>query len=643
MASQNRKVLFLLLLTLGMLVLITSCAVPVPSEQPAPTATGTLVISAPFTAEVREEVLVKVTSRGQPVDGVSIKANAEVKITDGGGIGALIFESTGAFKITATREGYDDVSVGINIYPKGNEQIPIRGFCWDESILGTDPHVMRSAGANYVWLKQNYDIDNEFNLLPCIRTFGLYPEGPEYVSQQEAMRLIEYMICEAHTYGLKVHLVAVFLMWKDKPNVGPEQVPEQHKDDFLERLSHIVLRWAEFAERNGVEMLSPVCDLETYIGCERSWKWHHEMLPKLREKFSGKLVVDGPFDIMFSKCDFNYAGYDYVGTGMYAQHVNSWEEARQMIRTYLDYLDLAKKKYGVKTLFTRVGPLGVNSAGLLKGYEDDPVKAKVKFWEVVMEESIGRVDGFCFYSAEYPGPRPVCGEKGPQGWFFKEIVQGKEPYYSVRNFFTESYDAPQLSPLIRAESIVIDGDDNDWHDMGPVCVDSITDVPYEWVWGYAPPDDNSKVNIKEFYAAIDEKYLYVMCKFVGPPNIGLKISLDTDLDGAEDYHIYTSAPRNGDVSIMSSVIGEDCHWIHQHVAEAKIAYGKVVEVRIPLEAIRVPKKLAITVWSLTESEIVSFDLDRCGEQELNLDIKPMSEGTEYSETRAQHRTLSHLL
>ncbi len=65
------------------------------------------------------------------------------------------------------------------------------------------------------------------------------------------------------------------------------------EDVFFERrdlISDRVLEWAEISEELGVEYFSPWTEVDA-MGFQRAVDWHSEILPKVRQKFSGKVFA----------------------------------------------------------------------------------------------------------------------------------------------------------------------------------------------------------------------------------------------------------------------------------------------------------------------------------------------------------------
>jgi hypothetical protein len=409
-------------------------------------------------------------------------------------------------------------------------------------------------------------------------------------------------VSAAKAYGLDVYIIP-FLMWEGWEGGGVEKVPEEHLDNFLEQLNDRAIQWAEFAERNDVEMLTPMCETHLYLGWEGSSQWHQEILPKLREVYSGKLIVahqnNVDFPTMGEKIpELDYGGYDYAGLSWVLQHVNSWKEAEEAIRKTLDHADHMRGEYDVGIIHSRLGSLGVKAEKLVQGYEDHLGDVKLRLYRMVMEESTDRIDGVFFYAWQYShkGGAHIYCKRTPEGWRMVDAWQGKEPYYFVKEYFTNPDDKlaeAGYGSLDNSLGISIDGDGEDWRSADPACVDPRGDV-FNWEEGAHVGEGPLGKDLKALYAVKDHESLILAIETYNGISGRYKIVLDTDLNGQEDHHVLTDP--SGRAGLVGTVY-ENERPSHYNIGSVPCAYGDVVEVRIPLDMIENPEKLGIRIYS----------------------------------------------
>ncbi len=108
--------------------------------------------------------------------------------------------------------------------------------------------------------------------------------------------------------------------------------------EILENLTPLVMEWAEIAEKYGVEMYSPVNETQTFVrSSEEASQWAQKILPGLRERYGGKLVLRSHGGAEFNSFEPNASGYDLVALSGCStwQPLESW---RAHLREQLDNL-----------------------------------------------------------------------------------------------------------------------------------------------------------------------------------------------------------------------------------------------------------------------------------------------------------------
>ena len=590
-----------------------------PSEIPVPSKP--LEISGPWMAEVGEEVAFKVTSEDRPVQEVVVTpTGCAEKSTDLNGIVSLRFEKVGAYRVVASKKGYDHAYTLIEIYPKGNDAIQIRGIRWPYPPFSCERlHSIRMMGANYLALKVWYLIDNRGKISPAIHSEDNIVLG---VTWENFEAYAQCTISEAKSYGFKILLVP--FLWEegrrlDEP-VEPQTFIKGSLEMFEEEITNITLKTANLAEKYGVEMLIPLSDLYSYTSWNFASLWHQKMLPKLREVYKGKLVVGsqkyhlGVVDYPY----FDYSGYDYVGLGMdFDGFPASWEKLRLAIRRVLDYADGLKTQYGTRIIVSRVAfqPLQ-ESMAIFEGYDEHPEDVKVRCYETMFEEATGRVDGFFFYMWEYSVPTFLCLKRAGKEFIPVSAYQGKGAYNIIRDHYSKPCEKLGIH-VAKNLNVTIDGDDSDWIPINPLCVDPINDT---WLSGR---------DLRAIYAFSDNEDLYIMVEAYSKIDYDVFVFLVTELLPIRLGYLVTLSPTAQQTPLWKLNWSADPPHSYAGIIEDVSVGNNIAEVKVPLEKVCSGlKEIEITVYanvpSLTPSEIPGFpftsqkDVDACGDEAMEL-------------------------
>ncbi len=255
------------------------------------------------------------------------------------------------------------------------------------SILFSAP-TLKEAGVNIVADEVPFFVDAKGNVL----------EFPYY------RQLLMHNIQAAHRNGLQycMELMVAYL----GNDYGRFTIPERVWDTFFPQYNRLVLEYAEFAERNGVEMFAPLVEADGFLGLnilvdeeslrgfEKASDWGQEILHKIKERYSGKVLYRsgitmlGPerpdseiarWDTFRDNVYINFTGYDYIGFTIVPQWIPNWEygnpDAEERYRIWLneviDYTLMCAERDGCKgVIATEFGEEGVfeEGKGKLSGY-----------------------------------------------------------------------------------------------------------------------------------------------------------------------------------------------------------------------------------------------------------------------------------
>ncbi len=251
--------------------------------------------------------------------------------------------------------------------------------------LDNDIEKMRTDGVNVICVSPMYIILSDGSL----KSVG---ESPEWDGHAEEL-YIEY-IKKVHNAGFAVYLtidpvpVEPLNSWQIEPLSG------ERKERFIEEFTQVALYWAEIAEKEKVELFSPMNEPETFLGDRDGVKWSKDILPEVRERFKGDVIVKfadiGPENLEKYS---NLTGYDYLAIDVYD---NDPDELRERLRVEIipRAVDLVEK-YDMK--------------GFVFGEMGGDVKDKellAKVLDVFFEESWNYSKGY-FVSGWGKNPDPT--------------------------------------------------------------------------------------------------------------------------------------------------------------------------------------------------------------------------------------------
>ena len=190
------------------------------------------------------------------------------------------------------------------------------------------------AGANYLLVKAFYN--------------GT-PDGGLAGNEKEAMQHIGRAIAAAHERGIGILL---------SPYVESRDYWAERKWRLDENVwTETVLKWAEFAEKNRVEMFAPGIEMNLILEENVSGKWLRDILPEIRKVYRGKVVTAELYDIERWKIpdkEGAFRGYDCIGLTFFPRKnyngtsdIRSFEDYREYMENESETLDSLSEKYGI--------------------------------------------------------------------------------------------------------------------------------------------------------------------------------------------------------------------------------------------------------------------------------------------------------
>jgi hypothetical protein len=351
---------------------------------------------------------------------------------------------------------------------KPNEEIKIRALALNPPTVETIDKA-RESGANYVVITQEIFVDTSGN----IARYGL-----------DSPRALD-LIRKAHDKGLKVWFVIRTPLEKIYSGeregaflfeLNPQEFQGLSKDaqeNVKKNLKPIILDWAEKCEREKVEIFTPISSGQLYLVFKdvSAFDWANSLIPEVRKRYSGKLVQKIDLNPSTAQLDFldansaygfggfNFSAYDYVSTDVFTtgsplshEGVRTYQDFRELIRWLLNISTYFKEKYQAEGIIfgPEIMPPESSQEILEKGTEfwghgnlseQEMEEAKMKLYNIIFEESYGRVDGYSFWSwmpgdiiTQFEVEREKDGRK-----YRDRIIAGRQgdgPMNVIKSYYT---------------------------------------------------------------------------------------------------------------------------------------------------------------------------------------------------------------
>ena len=153
---------------------------------------------------------------------------------------------------------------------------------------------------------------NSVTISPPVLISQRAGKRPRIILEGEAAAAADAMAA-AHREGFAVHLS----LTTSSPDLSPRVDPI---GPVLNQLSEDTLRWAAAAEEEKVEIFTPLSDYNLVLGTEAAAAWSENIVPRIREKYSGllaaKVIPDTgeppPPGTPHGFEQLSYRGYDYL-------------------------------------------------------------------------------------------------------------------------------------------------------------------------------------------------------------------------------------------------------------------------------------------------------------------------------------------
>ena len=186
----------------------------------------------------------------------------------------------------------------------------------------------------------------------------------------------------------------------------PGSIPSSILNKVLENYDPVVIDLAIIAEEEGADVFAPMGEPDLKMGsATKASKWSQDMLPKIKEVFSGKILWRGDFHDAYNKSSkpVDFSGFDIIGFttlpgGPGAANIPN------VIAGNIDALTKWAEEDGVEEVWISEFGISVDSTQS----EAD----KAKSYQQMFVAAEGKLDGYLLSDIPYVGPNKQVGWAG---------------------------------------------------------------------------------------------------------------------------------------------------------------------------------------------------------------------------------------
>ena len=179
-------------------------------------------------------------------------------------------------------------------------------------------------------------------------------------------------------------------------------------DKVLDNYELVVIELAKIAEEEGADIFAPMKETDFIIGSTtKASKWSQDILPKIKEVYSGKIVWRGDFHDAYksSSKQVDFTGFDIIGfTTLSGDSGTSNSNLKNIITGNIDALTEWAEKDGVKEVWITEFSISTKSS------QSEEEKAKAH--QIMFEAAEGKLDGYLINDTPYAGPGKQVGWPG---------------------------------------------------------------------------------------------------------------------------------------------------------------------------------------------------------------------------------------
>ncbi len=207
-------------------------------------------------------------------------------------------------------------------------------------------------------------------------------------------------------------------------------------DKVLDNYELVVIELAKIAEEEGADIFAPMKETDFIIGSTtKASKWSQDILPKIKEVYSGKIVWRGDFHDAYksSSKQVDFTGFDIIGfTTLSGDSGTSNSNLKNIITGNIDALTEWAEKDGVKEVWITEFSISTKSS------QSEEEKAKAH--QIMFEAAEGKLDGYLINDTPYAGPGKQVGWPGTP-------LKGSTMEPVVEEWFKKMVDSTQTTQV----------------------------------------------------------------------------------------------------------------------------------------------------------------------------------------------------
>ena len=179
-------------------------------------------------------------------------------------------------------------------------------------------------------------------------------------------------------------------------------------DKVLDNYEPVVIELAKIAEEEGADVFAPMKETDFIIGSTtKASKWSQDILPKIKEVYSGKIVWRGDFHDAYksSSKQVDFSGYDIIGfTTLSGDPGPSNSNLKNVITGNIDALTKWAEEDGVEEVW--ITEFGISTSSSQSEEE------KAEAHQIMFEAAEDKLDGYLIDDTPYAGPGKQVGWPG---------------------------------------------------------------------------------------------------------------------------------------------------------------------------------------------------------------------------------------
>ncbi len=259
-----------------------------------------------------------------------------------------------------------------------------------------DPKLLRTAGANIVGIAPNIMINDkgEIKALPL-----------DYLDQRLNELTERYYKADIRVFMSPELDYTTDL--NSRSGGAPQPIPKDvaSRPGFTDKYSLLVEDLAKLAEKYQFEFFSPLNEADMKLGNAVASKWGQEMLPKIKDKYKGKVLWKVGLGVDPQIQQINFRGYDILGIDFTAPPGAEDQSLSSFPAIVTRAIENAKKIVNRDT----VPEVILAEVGVWGGAINFSEEAKARIHQIIFEQGKDRVSGFIILD-----PPPDLG-----GWTIK--------------------------------------------------------------------------------------------------------------------------------------------------------------------------------------------------------------------------------